>query len=358
MLLGDYGILMQISIHAPSWGATARNTGCYQNFRFQSTHPHGVRPDAGAIIPPTTLFQSTHPCGVRQSETGNTPSIFVISIHAPSWGATIFSERNSPFLEFQSTHPRGVRLPGRQFFGLQRMISIHAPSWGATLNRKGMTPHGPISIHAPSWGATDNPAADRAHFIFQSTHPRGVRRTSTRSAFSKMNFNPRTLVGCDWGSSSGNRRKKNFNPRTLVGCDIQLCFIKIISIISIHAPSWGATGKIALTPVWKIFQSTHPRGVRPFYKCRNDRAGTISIHAPSWGATQEIRDRINDLQFQSTHPRGVRHLLQLQKDVRSGKFQSTHPRGVRLGVCGVPSSSRRMKYNKIFSTKMPWQGLD
>ena len=54
--------------------------------------------------------------------------------------------------------------------------------------------------------------------------------------------------------------------------------------ISIHAPTWGATGAVLCRFALTLFQSTHPRGVRP---AAMTRYGSI-------------------LSFQSTHPRGVR----------------------------------------------------
>ena len=124
--------LLCISIHAPQWGATSPLTALLTICLFQSTHPSGVRPyrtghmctflisihapqwgatfsmhssEAGGVI-----FQSTHPSGVRRSpslvpflffdfnprtpvgcDSQTTATLiftFVISIHAPQWGAT------------------------------------------------------------------------------------------------------------------------------------------------------------------------------------------------------------------------------------------------------------------------------
>ena len=123
------------------------------------------------------------------------------------------------FKLFQSTHPRGVR-------------HINAP-W-RTFNMG-----------------------------FQSTHPRGVRRARRR-------FNPKSL---------------SFNPRTRVGCDLR-------SVTSIT--------------LWMMFQSTHPRGVRHVVYHDVDPSTVVSIHAPAWGATLDYSQRATFFAFQSTHPRGVR----------------------------------------------------
>ena len=99
---------------------------------FQSTHPHGVRPKLAALITRSALFQSTHPHGVRLVVPPLLVEERLVSIHAPTWGATYypvgrrhrrgcFNPRthmgcdpgyqgkgvSSP--KFQSTHPHGVR---------------------------------------------------------------------------------------------------------------------------------------------------------------------------------------------------------------------------------------------------------
>ena len=83
-----------ISIHAPQWGATQRDS------------------KSATVIP--------------------------ISIHAPQWGATRSRVSGVPKMAFQSTHPSGVR----RCLGLHDsrgcLISIHAPQWGATRSRVAM----------------------------------------------------------------------------------------------------------------------------------------------------------------------------------------------------------------------------
>ena len=125
----------QISIHAPTWGATTSGSQAWLIGAFQSTHPHGVRPvnHKGVL-------------GVER-----------ISIHAPTWGATrrACTSIHRPQTSFQSTHPHGVR---------QLQVRVDQQ----TLD---------ISIHAPTWGATRGPAGHAGR--------------------SRHHFNPRTHMGCD-----------------------------------------------------------------------------------------------------------------------------------------------------------------
>ena len=165
---------------------------------FQSTHPHGVRLWNREIRRISFEFQSTHPHGVRLDFLTLNNCSYVVSIHAPTWGATkvlfsswticCFNPRTHmgcdhtsgsllcrdlsfnprthmgcdycPFCgkkyveEFQSTHPHGVRHPRARSNLAILAVSIHAPTWGATqlINLgRGETK---VSIHAPTWGAT------------------------------------------------------------------------------------------------------------------------------------------------------------------------------------------------------------
>ena len=78
----------------------------------------------------------------------------IVSIHAPTRGATSHCKYNTCFI----------------------LVSIHAPTRGATLLSGGLFTQDIVSIHAPTRGATH--IANIIHVLlqFQSTHPHGVRR--------------------------------------------------------------------------------------------------------------------------------------------------------------------------------------
>ena len=56
---------LQVSIHAPTRGATDNFINVWTQSGFQSTHPHGVRQMSVTKHSKRALFQSTHPHGVR-----------------------------------------------------------------------------------------------------------------------------------------------------------------------------------------------------------------------------------------------------------------------------------------------------
>ena len=77
--------------------------------------------------------------------------------------------------------------------------------------------------------------------LFQSTFPRGERRSKRSDSDYFTDFNPRSRVGND----SINRS------------------YRLRYIISIHVPAWGTTHVQRLRPVnYAVFQSTFPRGER------------------------------------------------------------------------------------------------
>ena len=142
-----------------------------------------------------------------------------ISIHAPTWGATPLREH----------HPHQID------------ISIHAPTWGATCKCRAPYRDGQISIHAPTWGATGARNGEIIITLFQSTHPRGVRRDTRVKKQAVVKFqstHPRGVRPRTWKDKS---LVNDFNPRTHVGCDSRQSLDPQNQNISIHAPTWGAT---------------------------------------------------------------------------------------------------------------------
>ncbi len=145
--------------------------------------------------------------------------------------------------KFQSTHPQGVRLdhPQCQSFAA---ISIHAPTKGATLctfdRRKIDTDFNPRTHEGCD---CLRPISMNGIPLFQPTHPRGVRHLLLRHRSGSCNFNPRTREGCD-------HAEKRFD---------------LFRVLSIHAPTRGAT----------------------FRESEIIPATLISIHAPTKVATND-----------------------------------------------------------------------
>ena len=287
---------------------------------FQSTHPRGVRHRAGPV--------PARPDGV--------------SIHAPAWGAT-------PVVDAYRGHDAGV--------------SIHAPAWGATSRRACSSPsrwrfnprtrvgcdHGtaPALCPDPGFNPRTRVGCDAARsrcprcrgcfnprtrvgcdlirfmrrmgfIVFQSTHPRGVRRLFTQfgdhgagvsihapawgatppcvmALHGHSSFNPRTRVGCDMGAYLPSLFDNGFNPRTRVGCDMG-AYLPSLFDNGFNPRTRVGCDRLGVRTILPLlrFQSTHPRGVRRYMAATLDKEGRVSIHAPAWGATRYFPSSIRE----------------------------------------------------------------
>ena len=210
---------------------------------FQSTHPHGVRrhmaseyvvsdnvsihaPTRGATSQPCTCPSSIS-CFNPRTHTGCDVISFVdfrrlsVSIHAPTRGATsAFSSLFAPQCLFQSTHPHGVRQSRQQHAILiTKFQSTH--------------PHG---VRLAKY------AAKHILWQFQSTHPHGVRLTCPLSQRIFPRFNPRTHTGCDARPARQSNIAVGFQSTHPHGVRPR-CTVSVVHgiSVSIHAPTRGAT---------------------------------------------------------------------------------------------------------------------
>ena len=101
--------------------------------------------------------------------------VLLISIHAPTRGATRYKQSMNIQTIFQSTLPREERLYSSTLMIELMQISIHAPTRGATVTNFDPLAFGSISIHAPTRGATISYDDDFISILFQSTLPREER---------------------------------------------------------------------------------------------------------------------------------------------------------------------------------------
>ena len=167
-----------VSTHAPLWGATCgRSSASLGRAKFQPTRPYGARPSSSQTRSRCALFQPTRPYGARRRSRFLGQNPYLVSTHAPLWGATNWHWAKGSSLR----------------------VSTHAPLWGATDVRHPELARRLVSTHAPLWGAT-TPACQ------------------PRQAGSC--FNPRAPMGRDQQAGG------------LVGR---------VGVVSTHAPLWGAT---------------------------------------------------------------------------------------------------------------------
>jgi len=150
----------------------------------------------------------------------NTKQFYIVSIHAPAWGATlsevsvirvlfcfnprarmgrdfIYHKKTRRKILFQSTRPHGARLISISQSNKLRKVSIHAPAWGATAGFDNACEGFQVSIHAPAWGATSASRNLINLEKFQSTRPHGARPLGMKFLAGENSFNPRARMGRD-----------------------------------------------------------------------------------------------------------------------------------------------------------------
>ena len=165
-----------ISIHAPTRGATLPVNDISSTRKFQSTLPREERLGSLALMRELGLFQSTLP---REERPFTVLSLWIegISIHAPTRGATQTkvvippNKRHfNPRSHERSDHYWLWYLISQLYFNPRshersdianklnclacQIISIHAPTRGATPAIRVNMLLSSISIHAPTRGAT------------------------------------------------------------------------------------------------------------------------------------------------------------------------------------------------------------
>ena len=211
------------------------------NKSFQSTLPREERPRA------VWIDLSVFSISIHAPTRGATQSWKIalepltISIHAPTRGATNKSILDFSRFEFQSTLPREERQTLNPYSSHSLSISIHAPTRGATKDRICKSQRFRISIHAPTRGATILQWFIREMAGFQSTLPREERLLRADLKITGSEFQS-TLPREERQNRTLYRQgRKNFNPRSHERSDKAGINGVIRIIISIHAPTRGAT---------------------------------------------------------------------------------------------------------------------
>ena len=121
--------------------------------------------------------------------------------------------------------------------------------------------------------------------MFQSTHPRRVRRMASPVIWLPPVSIHAPTQGATSSSGSNTAPPALFNPRTHAGCDPLPPGRGRGGAMPIHAPTQGATPWLSKAERSAAFQSTHPRRVRRCWALRCV-SGVVSIHAPTQGATR------------------------------------------------------------------------
>ena len=160
-----------------------------------------------------------------------------------------------------------------------------------------------VSIHAPTGGATCTRQTGRnALWSFQFTRPRGARRSPQGFRLHLHGFNSRAHGGRDPAAEVALADIAGFNSRAHGGRDLYRHPPAVRGLVSIHAPTGGATRVL-----------DDGRLVR-----------LVSIHAPTGGATSLAFATAFSAAFQFTRPRRARLAVHVRFDLYVGFNSRAH----------------------------------
>ena len=142
------------------------------------------------------------------------------------------------------------------------------------------------TIHAPTRGATSAVAWKwKLHIISIHAPTRGATLSACKLLLRNSYFNPRSYKRSDLIVEISRFQPVDFNPRSYKRSDLRKTKAPAMLIISIHAPTRGATVSNNFSNAFNIFQSTLLQEERPSLSQSFSATLPISIHAPTRGAT-------------------------------------------------------------------------
>ena len=207
-------------------------------------------------------FQSSLPRGERPKITFKEVPHKLISILAPTRGATVLIA----FKVFSV--PISILAPTRGATSVSRILLLRG-LFQSSLPRgerrdlsRNSSPITGISILAPTRGATPTLMRQSTVTEFQSSLPRGERHRRSTKKILPEQFQSSLPRGERLCGEVSDRFTKDFNPRSHEGSDFQKPLKARFSVISILAPTRGATIVSKLYFRSFLFQSSLPRGER------------------------------------------------------------------------------------------------
>ena len=210
----------------------------------------------------------------------------LVSIHAPTGGATSAASVGSATSGFQFTRPRGARpvMTG----------GTHMPVMFQFTRPRGARPEpanvrkGAVGFNSRAHGGRDKMLARQKELDAVSIHaPTGGATMILLYQNAADGFNSRAHGGRDLlHHGRSNQRQVSIHAPT-GGATLAISFSTVAcSCVSIHAPTGGATRRSARTPrrKWTRFNS-RAHGGRDLGRHRRRDPRRVSIHAPTGGAT-------------------------------------------------------------------------
>ena len=214
-----FGNVINVSIHAPAWGATQSIPPPIPSTWFQFTLPHGERLPSATPKSLIAEFQFTLPHGERQVQEMGYAMCYGFNSRSRMGSDPVVQELPRAGWKFQFTLPHGERL-------VSLALAVADLAFQFTL------PHGERQAYSQPSGFQSR---------FQFTLPHGERLDEIIFDYTDIGFNSRSRMGSDAALRKGLTRGGRFNSRSRMGSDSGARGMVCRAAVSIHAPAWGAT---------------------------------------------------------------------------------------------------------------------
>ena len=309
------GGFVEISIHAPQWGATTVDATITPILRFQSTHPSGVRPTATRTAIRVCNFNPRTPVGCDAREVAG-------AVH--------------------------------------ELISIHAPQWGATCRSFPRSRRQSISIHAPQWGATCGRFSTRFTVVFQSTHPSGVRHSLCHPVLPLLGI---SIHAPQWGATDAARGRRTTCVSASCRCrktvlladhPLMSCLKRVLFLFGTPTVEYAT----ALSPRWpeKVDCDLLPRRPCSCDHCKSPPPTRLDYrNQPSLHGVRLLPLKLKDSHFVPTTSHQLLNDRPSLNDQDSGFFVEKH-----LSICpdhgpGQPAIHHQDDRNSVQSLQLDSQ---
>jgi len=185
-----------VSIHAPTSGATVRQTSKPSMSGFQSTRPRRARPQRYIGRSRSRVFQSTRPRGTRpcSSHSSSSSQGFNPRVRA---GRDAFPETALTIRSRFNPRVRAGRDAMQSLMSRRTHVSIHASARDATHYNTLQGQSLRFQSTCPRGTRLDAREDEVSEIQFQSTRPRGTRPTQKPTLTCCISFNPGVREGRD-----------------------------------------------------------------------------------------------------------------------------------------------------------------
>ena len=302
-------VLLEVSIHAPTRGATCgfmdstilspfRSTPPREGrpplqhawiipYEFRSTPPREGRLNMASMVDRSFKFRSTPPREGRRFGATAAEAEYLFRSTPPREGRPWLSTPLNVSFSFRSTPPREGRLAAVVLLSVPPPFRSTPPREGRPGYTGRVTLGIEVSIHAPTRGATRRHSCDArtAKRFDPRPHARGDSTALVRCADCQAfrSTPPREGRLCPPASWRGEPRFRSTPPRE--GRPDRCTGVRGAGVVSIHAPTRGATRTASLSrwPRRRFDPRPHARG--DVVSLGLEPPNVVSIHAPTRGAT-------------------------------------------------------------------------